>query len=109
MIDQSQDIGVCNMCKLINEMRVVVLKTKKEIQKLPTMIAFEAMKKEVLKLEQAHYKCAGCHICFGAAHIAVETKTVPELGPVCQWCAIDIARDGVTKFKARVKLNRGKE
>lgn len=88
--------------------RYTQIKINKE--KLPQVVAFKTLKAEFTKLNNSHKKCAGCGLCFGGNHIALEFRNVPELkGDVCQYCASDIDEHGLEEFIERVKRAKKEE
>jgi len=96
----------CELCILIKDLGKLVDETAKQIKKLEPVIAFERMKKEYGKLRKTHHVCAGCGLCFGGHHIAFPAKIVPKVGGVCQWCAAEINKNGLTAFKKRLKTEK---
>jgi hypothetical protein len=93
----------CELCDLIVELRKIVSQTGADIKQLAPVIAYEAMKKDMAKIEKMHKKCAGCGLCFGGEHIAMK-RYVANIGYVCQWCEKEIETRGINDFIKRKKI-----
>jgi hypothetical protein len=100
----SEGKNPCEICSAIVKLGEIVNQTKKEIGLLEPVKAYQRMLVEYKKLSNSHLKCVGCGLCFGGHHIAKTFRYIKELkGDVCQWCAIDIDKNGLELFIQRVK------
>ena len=82
----------CELCTLLETIRIECNKDKANTKKLIKLYS---------ELKRTHKKCPGCGLCFDGSHIAFPVF-VKGIGNVCQWCAKEIQKQGIDKFKKRL-------
>ena len=97
-----EDKFPCELCSIIEDLKIIVGEAAKEVKQSELVKTYERMKKEYRKLLKTHRKCPGCGLCFGGFHLAFPHYE-KGIGNVCQWCAKDIADNGIEKFKEKLK------
>jgi hypothetical protein len=98
----------CDLCLQLGVMREAIVKMNKEYEHSDAMKSYNRALAILRELEKTHIKCAGCGLCFGGLHIATKMQTVPALGPVCQYCAKEIEKYGLSEFLKRVNRDTAK-